>query len=202
MFWGPAAAGGQEIARRLSWAEECRWQVPQQMPGQKRVPWGRIGPRVVNWHGRELVVDLGYRGSLWVPELGSAKWQKYEGPDWRRFQAVLQTSFRNVGGVLFVADSQEVRAEANQESLRKMADNLRFVGRRPEDVAMVFALNKRDLLLLDRPGTDLDSRVLSVAELREQLAWPRCDYIETVAITGEGVSEAVMRLIQLMHIYS
>lgn len=46
--------------------------------------------------------------------------------------------------------------------------------------------------------TEQPNRLMSAAEMREQLRWPRCDHIETVARTGAGVEKAMARLVELM----
>lgn len=192
MFWGPGLAGVTEFARHLSWADRCQWQVPQDMPGRPRGEWGSIGSALVDWHGRQLLVDLGYRGPLWTPPLGSSEWQEYEGRGWSRFQEVLEQSLRRASGVVFVADSQEARAMANSESLERLRRSFIHVGRDPRDVAVVFALNKRDLV------SSADTRLLPVAELKAALTWPDCDYVETSAAQGVGVEQVIARVLELI----
>jgi hypothetical protein len=89
-------------------------------------------------------------------------------------------------GIVFVADSQDARAEANVWFLRRLEDVLVRLGRSPHDVPMVFALNKRDL-----------PRALPVEELVRALQWPRCVHVPTVAKTGEGVDDVVRAMIGL-----
>jgi hypothetical protein len=187
MFEGPALAGARELASRLGWLDACRWQVPQ-LAG---VEWGRLGPVLVRWRDRTMMAELGYRGPLWIPPLESDEWTEYRGPDWSRFRSVVADSLRRVDAVLFIADSQHARLEANLERLQRLGSNLRYVGRLPEVVPVVFALNKRDLE--GKAGAQL----LSVAELQMELRWPVCRYVETSARTGRGVDEAVAQVLEL-----
>src|SRR5690606_5607519 len=143
------------------------------------------------WRDRTLLVELGYRGPLWIPPLESGEWTKYRGPEWSTFQCVVKDSLRRVVAVLFVVDSQRARLEANRERLGRLDSNLRYVGRMPAAVPVVFALNKRDLE--GKQGTD----ILSVEELQAELRWPVCRYVETSARTGRGVDEAIAQVLEL-----
>jgi len=64
-------------------------------------------------------------------------------------------------GIVFVADSQRARLDANLESLANLNDNLREHGRQLQEVPHAIAYNKRDLYDL-----------VSVEELERQLACP------------------------------
>lgn len=78
-------------------------------------------------------------------------------------------------GVVFVADSQRERLEANVECLELLSPSLALHEMTVEDVALVFQYNKRDL-----------ANAALVADLDRALAGeaPR---IEAIARTGEGV---------------
>ena len=52
---------------------------------------------------------------------------------------------REINGVLFVADSQVERAEANAGFLARLSDDLRAEGRDPNEIPLVLQCNKRDL---------------------------------------------------------
>jgi len=197
LFWGPGLAGATEIARRLGWADACRWDVPQQVSGRPAATWGRIGPSRFTWKGHELLVDRGYRGPIWIPTLESDEWAKYPGDDWDRFKAAQARSLRCAAGVLFVADSQAARTDANRESLERLRAGFRFAGRDPATVPVVFALNKRDLEGRGPSSLARGDLILSTDELREVLLWPVCDFVETSARTGTGVDAAVARLVEL-----
>ncbi|MBN2337904.1 MAG: GTPase domain-containing protein [Acidobacteria bacterium] len=83
---------------------------------------------------------------------------------------------KGVDGVVFVADSQEERMDANLESVSNLADNLREQGFDLAKIPYVLQLNKRDL-----PGA------LPVEELQRQLLVKGEPCIEAVAPQGVGV---------------
>lgn len=86
---------------------------------------------------------------------------------------------RTIEGVVFVADSQIERREANLESLERLERDLRHVGRDPTSIGVVFACNKQDL-----------PRARPIAELSKELRWPRCAHIGASASSGAGVVAA------------
>src|SRR5262245_17785674 len=61
------------------------------------------------------------------------------------YDASRKLILKGVDGVVFVADSQEPRMDANVESLRNLRENLREQGYEPSKVPYVLQLNKRDL---------------------------------------------------------
>jgi mutual gliding-motility protein MglA len=85
-----------------------------------------------------------------------------------------------VDGIIFVADSQEARTEANIESLENLETNLAVNGRSLDDVPMVLQYNKRDL-----------PEISSVAELDEMLNQAGRPRFETIASTGVGVFDTL-----------
>lgn len=93
----------------------------------------------------------------------------------------LHLILQGVDGVIFVADSQRERAEANLESLEQLERYLALEGYDPAALPRVYAYNKRDL-----PG------VLSVEELKKSLN-PQDKYpsFETVATRGVGVFDSL-----------
>ncbi len=83
---------------------------------------------------------------------------------------------KGVDGVVFVADSQEERIDANLESLANLADNLKEQGFDINKIPYVLQLNKRDL-----------SNAMPVAELTKQLLVKEEPVLEAVATEGTGV---------------
>jgi signal recognition particle receptor subunit beta len=79
-------------------------------------------------------------------------------------------------GVVFVADSQHARLDANQESLDDLNANLLEQGRALSRVPHQFHWNKRDL-----------PDITSVSELDRRLNLFSAPAIETIATTGEGI---------------
>lgn len=86
---------------------------------------------------------------------------------------------RHVDGLVFVADSQASRLEANKESLASLERNLRLQGDDPTRMPLVVQWNKRDL-----------PDALSLPDLRRELQVPDgMPQVEAVAMSGVGVFE-------------
>ncbi len=105
--------------------------------------------------------------------------QLYTVPGQVQYNATRRAVLGGCDGIMFVADSQRKLAEANAESLRNLAENLRANGLDPDTCPVVFSYNKRDL-------PDLQAR----AELDRALNPRGLPAFETVATSGEGVIEA------------
>lgn len=91
----------------------------------------------------------------------------------------------NVDGVVFVADSQRARAEANLESLEDLESNLATHGHDLREIPLVMQHNKRDL-----------PELLSLAELEVLLGAAECPRIEAVASTGVGVLDTLKAVVK------
>jgi signal recognition particle receptor subunit beta len=96
------------------------------------------------------------------------------------YNASRKLILKGVDGVVFVADSQIDRYEANIESLMNMHDNLAEHGLSIEKVPLVLQYNKRDL-----------PRVVSVADLEKELNPHGHPYFEAVAFRGAGVFDTL-----------
>ena len=83
---------------------------------------------------------------------------------------------KGVDGVVFVADSQEERIDANLESLANLAQNLKEHGFDLAKIPYVLQLNKRDL-----------PSAMPIEELSQQLLVKGEPVIEAVAPDGVGV---------------
>ncbi len=83
-------------------------------------------------------------------------------------------------GVVFVADSQRERFEANQESLDNLHHNLGEYGLKLAELPYIVQYNKRDI-----------PNVLSLEELRAALNPTNAPEVEASARTGEGVFETL-----------
>lgn len=99
------------------------------------------------------------------------------------FNATRKLVLTGADGVVFVADAQTARADANQESLDNLRDNLADQGRNLNDVPIVFQYNKYDL-----------PDVLSVEELDKLLNRWKAPSLATSARTGLGVYEGLERI--------
>jgi signal recognition particle receptor subunit beta len=94
------------------------------------------------------------------------------------YQASRKLILKGVDGIVFVADSQEERHDANLDTLDDMIENLKDYKMDIEKIPLVIQYNKRDL-----------PNALPVDILRRDLnRWNRPDF-EAVAIKGIGVLE-------------
>ncbi|RUM41382.1 MAG: gliding-motility protein MglA [Desulfurobacterium sp.] len=94
------------------------------------------------------------------------------------YQASRKLILKGVDGIVFVADSQEERHDANLDTLDDMIENFEEYKIDIEEIPLVFQYNKRDL-----------PNILPVEILRRDLnRWNRPDF-EAIAIKGTGVLE-------------
>ena len=96
------------------------------------------------------------------------------------YDASRKLILRGADGVIFVADSQEERFEANQESLDNLVHNLGEHGIEMEKVPFVIQYNKRDL-----------PNAMSIDELRGALNQANVPDFEASARSGQGVFETL-----------
>jgi signal recognition particle receptor subunit beta len=73
------------------------------------------------------------------------KVQLYTVPGQARYESTRKMVLKGVDGVVFVADSLEVRRKANFLSLKDLADNLQEEGKSIFEIPLVLQFNKRDL---------------------------------------------------------
>jgi signal recognition particle receptor subunit beta len=104
------------------------------------------------------------------------------------YDASRKLILKGVDGVVFVADSQEERFEANLESLDNLKANLREQGYDISKVPWVLQYNKRDL-----------PNVVPVEELQRELNPDgKALEFEASAATGKGVFETLKALAKLV----
>lgn len=96
------------------------------------------------------------------------------------YDASRKLILRGVDGVVFVADSQESRMDANLEALDNLKDNLKEHGYDLAKVPYVLQLNKRDM-----------PEVLPVEDLKKELLQKGEPVFEAVAFQGIGVFETL-----------
>lgn len=96
------------------------------------------------------------------------------------YDASRKLILKGADGVIFVADSQAERLEANQESLDNLHHNLAEYGLRTDTVPYVVQYNKRDL-----------PNAVELAELRRLLNPTSVPDFEACARTGMGVFETL-----------
>jgi hypothetical protein len=103
------------------------------------------------------------------------------------YDASRKLILKGVDGVIFVADSQVERMEANQESIENLQTNLAEQGYALERLPFVIQYNKRDL-----------PNVASTEELRELLNKSKVPDFDAVARTGIGVFDTLKAVAKLV----
>lgn len=118
-------------------------------------------------------------------ELGTVKGFKtrfhlYTVPGQVYYDASRKLILRGVDGIVFVADSQKSRFDANIESLYNLHENLEEYKLKIEDIPFVIQYNKRDM-----------PDVISLEDLEQELNPEGYPSFEAVATTGEGVFDTL-----------
>lgn len=103
------------------------------------------------------------------------------------YDASRKLILKGVDGVVFVADSQIARMEANIESMENLRTNLAEQGYSLDKLPHVIQYNKRDM-----PG------IASIEELRQILNPNGVPDFGAVATTGEGVFETLKAVAKLV----
>jgi len=103
------------------------------------------------------------------------------------YDASRKLILKGVDGVVFVADSQVERMEANQESLENLKINLADHGYNLDKIPYVIQYNKRDL-----------PNAVAVEELRETLNPRTVPEYQAVAPTGVGVFDTLKAVAKLV----
>ena len=96
------------------------------------------------------------------------------------YDASRKLILRGCDGVIFVADSQRARLEANIESIANLATNLKDNGFDIRTIPYVLQLNKRDM-----------PTAAPVQEMEELLRFRNEPMVEAVAFKGTGVIETL-----------
>ena len=128
-----------------------------------------------------LPLDLGKIGEYKV------RFHLYTVPGQVFYDASRKLILKGADGIVFVADSQVARAEANIESLENLEQNLAAYNTTLGAMPHVIQYNKRDM-----------PEVISIAELRETLNLHKAPEFEAVAKTGQGVFETLKGLAKLV----
>jgi hypothetical protein len=103
------------------------------------------------------------------------------------YDASRKLILKGVDGVVFVADSQEERLDANIESMENLKDNLEEQGYELEKLPFVIQYNKQDL-----------PNCTPIEELRELLNPNGVTEFTACAQTGEGVFETLKAVAKLI----
>ena len=96
------------------------------------------------------------------------------------YDASRKLILKGVDGVVFVADSQEARMDANEESMHNLGENLRENGFEIKNIPYVLQFNKRDL-----------PTAVPVDDLYRLLNFKGEPTFEAVATQGMGVFETL-----------
>ena len=115
--------------------------------------------------------------------------QLYTVPGQVKYNATRRLVLKGVDGVVFVADSMEVRREKNLLSLKSLQENLTAHNKNIFRVPLVLQYNKRDL---KEDGIPLLSLETLEKDLNGRLRVPS---FEASAVTGENVLPTLKRII-------
>lgn len=119
------------------------------------------------------------------------KIQLYTVPGQARYRSTRKMVLKGVDGVVFVADSLDVRRKANMLSLKDLAENLNDEGKSIFQIPLVLQYNKRDLA---EEGIPLLPADLMNQDLNSKLKAP---YFEASAIKGVGVGATLKQALLL-----
>ena len=103
------------------------------------------------------------------------------------YEASRKLILKGADGVVFVADSQEERLDANLETLDNLREHLTEQNLDFNTIPYVLQLNKRDL-----------PSILPIEELSRQLQVKGEPIVESVAINGQGVFETLREVAKLV----
>ena len=117
----------------------------------------------------------------------STRFHLYTVPGQVFYEASRKLILRGVDGIIFVADSQVERMEANLESLSGLEKNLIEQGHTIETLPLVMQWNKRDL-----------PNVVSTADLETKLNKWGVPTFEAMATKGVGVFETLKTVSKLV----
>ena len=109
----------------------------------------------------------------------------YSIPGQTFYEISRQFILKGVDGLVFVADSQQERMEANIESFESLEKSLEAQGYDLDRIPLVFQYNKRDL-----------PDVVSIEELEATFNPRKRLHFEAVASRGEGVMETLQAISQ------
>lgn len=128
-----------------------------------------------------LPVDLGtIRGF-------KTRFHLYTVPGQVYYNASRKLILKGVDGVVFVADSQVERTDANIDSMHNLYENLAEHGYDLREIPFVIQYNKRDL-----------PNIVSVEELRAELNPDAVPDFEAVAVKGIGVFDTLKAVSKLV----
>lgn len=119
-------------------------------------------------------ISMGMIGDL------ETRFSFYTVPGQSFYNLTRKAILKGVDGVVFVADSQELRMEANIDSILNLEENLLTYDVHLKDIPYVIQYNKRDL-----------EEIAPVEEMRKELNRFNVPDFEAIAIDGQGVIETM-----------
>ena len=128
-----------------------------------------------------LPVDLGQIRGFKI------RFHLYTVPGQVFYDASRKLILRGVDGVIFVADSQASRFDANAESIHNLTENLKSQGYNLLTIPYVLQLNKRDL-----------PTAMPVDELTKALRVKGEPVFEAIATTGVGVFDSLKAMAKMV----
>jgi len=121
----------------------------------------------------------------------SIKVQLYTVPGQVKYNATRRLVLRGVDGLVFVADSMDLRREMNIRSLQNLKENLETFNKNIFNIPLVMQYNKRDLeeegipiLSVDTLQNDLNSRL-------------QAPYFSASAVKGDNVANTMKKVIAM-----
>ncbi len=117
--------------------------------------------------------------------------QMFTVPGQVQYSATRRLVLKGVDGVVFVADSLEVRRKKNMESLKDLQRNLKTYNKDIFKIPLVMQFNKRDL---GDEGIPIMPVKLMDRDLNRQLKAPT---FTGSALKGEGVRETIQKCLAL-----
>lgn len=119
------------------------------------------------------------------------KVQLYTVPGQSKYNSTRKMVLKNVDGIVFVADSFDVRRKANMLSLKNLQDNLKDQDMNIFRIPLVIQYNKRDLADEGLPIMPVE---LMERELNAKLKVPS---FAASAINGNGVGDTLKKCLSL-----
>jgi len=119
------------------------------------------------------------------------KVQLYTVPGQAKYGSTRKLVLKNVDGVVFVADSLEIRRKANFLSLRDLQENLAEQEISIFKIPLVLQYNKRDL---GEEGIPIMPTEMMARDLNRQLKVPA---FEASALQGAGVADTLKKCLSL-----
>lgn len=118
-------------------------------------------------------------------ELGTVKGFKtrfhlYTVPGQVYYDASRRLILRGVDGIVFVADSQTSRYDANIESLYNLYENLETYKLKIEEIPYIIQYNKRDM-----------PSIIDLEDLEQELNPEGYPFFEAIAVKGDGVFDTL-----------